>query len=276
LTTSVSRPAAGAALPLGLLGRLTERDRAICRLLWTHRVLTTEQIAAVFFDSLVSAQHRLVTLYRLGVAERFRALRPVGSESWRYTLGSAGAALVATERGEEPPRPATVRAQAARLAAGARTAHTLGVNGFFCSLTAYARRHVGCELAEWWSERRAGSEWGELVRPDAYGEWREDGRAIVFFLEYDTGTETLARVAAKLSGYADVAVADGVARPVLFWLARPGREAALHRVIGRPPVPVATAAASAGACPAAAVWQPAGRPGARLRLAELATLAGDQ
>jgi hypothetical protein len=269
LTTSVSRPGAGAALPLGLVGRLTERDRAICRLLWTHRVFTTEQLAAVFFDSLSSAQHRLVTLYRLGLLERFRALRPVGSESWRYTLGPAGAALVAAERGEEPPRPATVRAQAARLAAGARTAHALGVNGFFCSLAAYARRHAGCQLTEWWSERRAGAEWGELVRPDAYGTWTEDGRVIDFFLEYDTGTETLARVAAKLSGYADLSTADGVSRPVLFWLARPGREAELHRVIGRPPLSVATAVAGAGACPAEAVWRPVGHPGPRLRLIEL-------
>jgi len=268
LTTSVSRPA-GAALPLGLLGRLTERDRAICRLLWTHRVLTTEQLAAVFFDSLVSAQHRLVTLYRLGVLERFRALRPVGSESWRYSLGPAGAALVAAERGEEAPRPTTVRAQVTRLAAGPRTTHAVGVNGFFCSLAAYARRHAGCQLAEWWSERRTAAEWGDLVRPDAYGEWAEGAQSVSFFLEYDTGSESLARVAAKLAGYADVAAAEGTARPVLFWLARPGREAELHRVIGRAPVPVATAAASVGACPAEAVWWPVGRAGDRLRLAEL-------
>jgi hypothetical protein len=269
LTTSVSRPGAGAALPLGLLGRLTERDRAIARLLWTHRIFTTEQIAAVFFDSRSAAQHRLVSLYRLEVVERFRALRPVGSESWRYTLGPAGAALVAAERGEDPPRPATLRAQVTRLAAGARTAHALGVNGFFCSLAAYARRHAGCQLTQWWSERRAGAEWGELVRPDAYGEWREGGRVVGFFLEYDTGTETLARVAAKLSGYADLSTADGVARPVCFWLARPGREAELHRVIGRPPVPLATAVVGAGVCPAEAMWQPVGRTGPRLRLAEL-------
>jgi hypothetical protein len=129
-------------------------------------VFTTDQLAAVFFDSLRAGQQRLRVLSQLGVLERFRALHRTGSESWRYTLGPAGAALVAIERGEDPPRPTAVRAHAARLAAGARTAHTLGVNGLFASLAGHARDHHECELVEWWSERRAGAEWGELVRHD--------------------------------------------------------------------------------------------------------------
>lgn len=273
LNAYVSRPAAGQVLPLGLVGRLTDRDRAICRLVWSHRVFSTDQLAAVFFDSLRAGQQRLRVLAQLGVLERFRALHRTGSESWRYTLGPAGAALIALERGEDPPRPAAVRAHAGRLAAGVRTAHTLGVNGLFASLAGHARHHRECELVEWWSERRAGAEWGELVRPDGYGVWAEAGRAVGFFVEYDTGSEPLARVAAKLSGYSDVAVADGVARPVLFWLARPGREPALHQAIGRPPVPVATA--SVGADPADAIWLPAGGTGTRRRLADLTTSDGD-
>lgn len=269
LNAYVSRPAAGQVLPLGLVGRLTDRDRAICRLVWSHRVFSTDQLAEVFFDSLRAGQQRLRVLSQLGVLERFRALHRTGSESWRYTLGPAGAALVALERGEDPPRTAAVRAHAARLAAGARTAHTLGVNGLFASLAGHARRHRECELVEWWSERRAGAEWGELVRPDGYGVWAEAGRTVGFFVEYDTGSEPVARVAAKLSGYADVAVADGVARPVLFWLARPGREPRLHQAIGRPPVPLATA--TVGTDPAHSVWQAAGDAGPRRRLADLAT-----
>lgn len=268
----LSRPGAGPAaagplLPLGLVGRLTDRDRAICRLVWSHRVFTTEQLAAVFFDSLRAAQQRLRVLWRLGVLERFRALQRTGSESWRYTLGPAGAALVALERGETPPRPAQVRAYTARLAVGARTGHTLGVNGLFCSLAGHARAHPDCQLEQWWSERRSAAEWGDLVRPDGYGTWTDHDRRVEFFAEYDTGSEALARVAAKLLGYADLAVADGVARPVLFWLARPGREAGLHRAIGRPAVPAATA--TVGEDPTGAVWLPAGG-GARRRLGDLA------
>ncbi len=92
----------GAVSALDVLGRLTERDRLICRVLWEHRILTTEQICDLCFTSLVSAQHRLVTLWRLEVLERFRSIRPVGSESWRYTLGPLGAGLVAAERGVDP------------------------------------------------------------------------------------------------------------------------------------------------------------------------------
>ena len=43
-------------------------------------------------------------------------------------------------------------------------------------------------------------------------------------MEHDTGSEPLARVAGKLDGYRDLAEAEGTARPVLFWLAQPGRE----------------------------------------------------
>jgi hypothetical protein len=37
-------------------------------------------------------------------------------------------------------------------------------------------------------------------------------------LEYDTGTESLDHLTAKLSGYRDVAEVGGPAYPVLFWL----------------------------------------------------------
>ena len=48
-----------------LAARITERDRAICRLLHEHRVLTTSQLTAVAFSSLRKAQERLSLLYGL-------------------------------------------------------------------------------------------------------------------------------------------------------------------------------------------------------------------
>ncbi len=68
-------------------------------------------------------------------------------------------------------------------------------------------------MGAWWSERRCAAEWGDFVRPDAYGVWEEGGDRVEFFVEHDTGTETLARVAAKLDGYRDLAEAEGAARP---------------------------------------------------------------
>ena len=254
--------------PLDVFGRLTNRDRFLCRVLWEHRVLTTEQVVDLCFNHLVTAQHRLVALYRLGVLDRFRPLRPTGSESWRYSLGPMGAALVAAERGIEAPRPSVLRDRVVALAAGQRTSHTLGLNSFFCALHKAARERPGAAVGAWWSERRCAAEWGDFVRPDAYGIWEEDGRRVEFFLEHDTGSEPLSRVAGKLAGYRDLAEAEGTARPVCFWLAMPGREPSLRRALTETTLPVATAVVGAGS-PAGAVWLVAGEQAPRRRLAEL-------
>jgi len=158
------------------------------------------------------------------------------------------------------------------LAAGQRTAHTLGVNGIFCALHAAARSRPDATLHAWWSERRCAAEWGDFVRPDAYGVWEEAGHRVEFFVEHDTGTETLARVATKLDGYRDLTEAEGAARPVLFWLAQPGREPALRRALEGTALPVATAAAGTGS-PADAVWLALGEAAPRRRLIELAERA---
>ena len=127
-------------------------------------------------------------------------------------------------------------------------------------------------LRAWWSERRCAAEWADFARPDAYGVWEEGGDRVEFFVEHDTGTETLARVAAKLEGYRDLAEAEGSARPVLFWLAQPGREPGLRRAIQGTALPVATAAAGTGS-PADAVWLTLGKAAPRRRLIELAARA---
>src|SRR5437660_756392 len=81
-------------------------------------------------------------------------------------------------------------------------------------------------------------QWGRYARPDAYGRWRDDGSGTDFFLEYDTGTEPVARVAAKLRGYAALADATGITTPVLFWFPAPAREASVRAALGAAGVPV--------------------------------------
>jgi len=245
---------------LVLLGWLTHRDRMLLDVLAEHQVLTTPQIAQLAFPSLDRAQHRLNRLYRLGVLDRFRWHVPAGSISWHYTLGTHGAALVAAGRGTDPPRPAELRRRITRLAASPRLAHTVGLNGFFTALAAHARAEPGAALAAWWSEGRCAGHYGQIVRPDGYGAWNEDGRRVEFFLEFDTGTESLGRLVAELSDYTDLAVAGGPAHVVLFWLPSPRREANLQRLLDQAslPAPVATAAAefadSLGVGPAGSVW----------------------
>ena len=246
--------------PLVVIRFLTERDRMIMSVLGEHQVLTTDQLCDLAFGSLDLAQRRLLKLTRLQVLDRFRWRLPVGSQPWHYTLGATGATLVAAGAGVDPPRPAELRRRAVRLATSPRLAHLLGVNGFFCSLAADARRDPARSLEAWWSQRRCGELYGELVRPDAYGQWSEAGRSVEFFFEYDTGTESLGRVAGKLAGYAELALAGGPRHRVLIWLRSAAREVHLHERLAAAGdrCPVATAneelAAALGTTPAGAVW----------------------
>ena len=77
----------------------------------------------------------------------------------------------------------------------------------------------------WWSARRCAAEWGQVVNPDGYGVWTAtSGRRLPFLLEHDMGTERLARLAAKLDGYADLTAAAGHPTQILFTFPTPERE----------------------------------------------------
>jgi hypothetical protein len=263
---------------LRVLAQLTVRDRYLLSLIGEHQVFTTGQLTALAFDSPARAQHRLLVLYRLGILDRFRWNQPAGSQPWHYTLGPVGAAIIAASRGVTPPRPAILRDRTLRLATSPRLAHLLGVNGFFTALHAHGRRTLGSRLDLWWSERKAAAEFDNLTRPDGYGRWTDQDRTVDFFLEYDTGTEPLPRLVDKLSGYADLTTAGGPGGPVLFQLPGPRREAGLHRLLTRSPVPVATTtglyAADDPAGPAGPIWLPAAGS-RRLPLIALSTPSTD-
>jgi hypothetical protein len=119
---------------------LTDRDRYLCQVLYEHRVLTTEQVTDIAFESSITARHRLATLADLDVVERFRPLRQAGSAPWHYVLGPVGAAVVAVERGEHPDDFYYRSEKALAVESSPRLAHLLGVNGFFTALVREARR----------------------------------------------------------------------------------------------------------------------------------------
>lgn len=252
-----------------LAGRLTDRDRHLCQLLYEHRVLTTGQVADVGFTGLRKAQRRLVVLHHLDVVDRFRPRGWPGSDPYHFTLGPAGAAVIAADRGISLADLGWRRDTAAALAISQRLTHTVGVNGFFTALLAAARPRPHAQLAAWWSERRCAAAWGTLVRPDGYAIWVDDDGRVPFFLEYDTGSERLARLAGKLGGYARLAAAAGHPTWVCFTFPTPAREAAARRVLGHPTVRVATAALRPGISPDGSVWLAVGDPGPRRRLADL-------
>ncbi|UJW31539.1 replication-relaxation family protein [Saccharothrix sp. AJ9571] len=81
------------------------------------------------------------------------------------------------------------------------------VNDFFTSLIARTRHTRSTEaVVAWWSESRCAKHFGDLVIPDGYGRWRTGtgttAREVEWFLEFDTGTESLTKVGRKLAGYA--------------------------------------------------------------------------
>jgi len=274
-----------------LAARLTARDRWLLRMICEHRVLTTGQVTQLAFGTGRAATARMTTLYQYRAVDRFRPLAPTGSSPLHFILDEAGAMLLAAEDGITTADLGYRRDRSMAIALSPRLAHNTGANGIFTALAAAARASGGQQALEcWWGERRCAAAWGGHARPDGYGRWSgqppgQPPATVDFFLEYDTGTEPLTRVIAKLAGYAALAARTGITTPVLFWLPSARREAALHaRLAGPPPpgtpgaasaaqipgVPVATAAAGTSPDgPAGAAWLPAGSPGPRVRLAQL-------
>jgi len=264
------RPRLSADVITALAARATSRDRWLLRMLAEHRVLTSIQIAQLAYGAPATARHRLLTLWRLRAIDRAQPFTATGSAPMHYVLGDAGAALLAAEQGQTAAEAGYRRDLALVIFASPQLAHAAGTNGVMTALAAAARTRPGAALAAWWPERRCAQQWGELARPDAYGRWHENGRDTDFFLEYDTGTEPVSKVAAKLAGYAALADATGITTPVLFWFPSPAREDSVRPALAGGTVPAATATPAAGPGPASPVWLPAGRGGTRQRLPHLA------
>ncbi|NBH04545.1 replication-relaxation family protein [Amycolatopsis sp. SID8362] len=268
-----------------LAGRLTHRDRWLARMLYEHKVFTTQQIVELCYPSMRAANHRLLDLFKWRVVDRFQPFVTNGTAPMHYVLDIAGAVALAYEDGLDPKSIGYRHEDAIGIAHSLRLAHTVGVNGFFTALVALGRRPgVRRSLTAWWSELRCGRLFGDMVRPDAYGRWREDDHQLEFFLEFDFGTEDLGKLSRKLYGYEKLAAATGITTPVLIWLPTHRRETSARRALAdflsqldRPRlVPLATTAADAAGNPAAARWlpiaEPATRHPGRLRLVELAEL----
>jgi len=69
----------GAEHAFELARHLTERDREVALCLYEQQVLTTDQLALLFFSSKRRAQDRLLFLYRERVLDRFYPAAPFGA-----------------------------------------------------------------------------------------------------------------------------------------------------------------------------------------------------
>jgi hypothetical protein len=289
----VSRKRGGARRIAGtqlaeLAGRLTPEDRALCRLLAEHQVLAAGHIADLLYGSAHTTRHRLLALHRLRVVDRFRPLIPLGEGSapYHYVLGEAGAIVLAAELGVEVHQLGYRRDRAMATAHSPTLPRLLAANGFFAALAAAARRQPDAAVLAWWSARRCAQQWGELVRPDAYGRWREAGVEVDFFLEIpfpdddlasgalgagepSSGDGWLEGLVQRLTGYATLAAGTQIPTPVLLWFQTAGLEAQARAALRVLPVLVATAH-HAYEGPAGPVWLALGATGPRRHLAALA------
>ncbi|KUO19157.1 replication-relaxation family protein [Streptomyces dysideae] len=232
---STTRPRPARHTDVAALSRiLTARDLWLTRMLHEHRVLTTHQIASLAYTSLRSAQRRLRTLHQHAVLDSFRPLTQTGSAPEHYTLGPAGAAVLAAHAGCDLAALGWRPSHTGRIAYSPSLGHDLGVNELLAHLAAHGRTTPENGLPLWLSERSCARRWGDIVRPDAYAHYREGDRLLPFFLEYDTGSQPLSRVEAKLTGYA-VFATTASARPALLIHTRTAsRDQALRRRLAAP------------------------------------------
>jgi hypothetical protein len=270
-----------------LASRLTERDAWLLEMLAEHTVLTTAHITVLWHTGQRSTNRRLLALYRLGLLDSFRPRLQRGAAPEHYLLARTAADLLSARYATTPAALGWSSELVTRTAYSPLLAHNLGVATFFTHLATTTDPGLG-RASAWWSEQRCQQLWGDLVRPDAYGRHtRTDGTGVGFFLEYDTGTESHARLARKLEEYAEAASATRIRPLILFTLHSHRREQNLHHTLATHPalgsVNVATTSRDHTAPgqdehhPAQAVWLPLGRPAARTRLLDLPGLwPGDQ
>jgi hypothetical protein len=221
-------------------------------MLHEHTVLTTDHLARLGFSSLRTAQQRLQLLHRLGVLDRFQPYRPTGSTPLHHLLGPVGARILAAEEGLDIAALGYRRQRILAVAHRLSLSHDIGVATSIVDLATHPHLH----LTRWWSAARCARLYGHHTRPDAYltltahtppGSLPGLPRGSVgwweMFYEYDTGTENLTTLAAKLAGYHRLAAATGIPTPVGFWITRPRREpharhalAGAHHALPHPPL----------------------------------------
>ncbi|MBE2997161.1 replication-relaxation family protein [Nocardiopsis sp. HNM0947] len=223
------------------------------RLVWRHRVLTTDQLTTLGWNSYNTAKQRLATLHRLRALDRIRPWNPYGGSPWHYVLDTPGAEILAADEGMTLAEFGYRRDRILAGATSSQLSHTLGTNQVFVDLYARTREEARGAHLTWWTGRECAQEWGDIVRPDGAGTWTVSNRSTRFFVEYDNGTERLRRLREKVDAYHELALTAQVQGVVLFCLPSHKREAHLRRTLGSAtPVPVATAVH--GDHPAGQVW----------------------
>lgn len=192
---------------------LTDRDCELIHMVNACRMLTGDQLQALFFSSRSTAQYRLQRLFQHEYLERhFQAVvaaAPAAAPAI-YTLGKRGAHVLVERFGFDRSDIKLPR----RAALGWHTVeHTLRINDVRIAILLAAQEH-DWQLLEWRDEGRFRAEPDYVLLTDGKGRQRQkpvlpDGYFCLetprgkarFFLEVDRGTEQLSKFAPQIAVY---------------------------------------------------------------------------
>ncbi len=179
--------------------RLTERDRAIVRVINEYRILRRDQIQTLFFPSLRTTNAVLSRLYQHAFLERLPPLLTWGrgDSPVLYTLGTKGRDLLGNAAGKVSGRAATALKTASRYF----LEHTLAINNVRVAFSVAAAR-AKYPLEQWITEAEFRSAPDRISFPDSGGTARPrpilpDAACVIrgpgytsrLLLEIDMGTE---------------------------------------------------------------------------------------
>lgn len=220
---------------------LTQRDLVILQSLYDYRYLNTLQFKELFFPSLRSCQMRLQHLKELGLIYSWKVIETPGvKRRHSLVLISARGARVLADWHADDQRAYVERSHAVRDHCW-HAVHDLEANQFFVALVMQSRERRAEGLLHWYSEEHVRADRGEMARefkwpvpaPDGSGVYLMPGGRILFDLEWDRATESLARLRQKVNAYVGYYKHFRMARQhhVLFVLPSDDREDNIHYTI---------------------------------------------
>jgi hypothetical protein len=188
---------------------LNQRDLLILQSLHDYRYLNTLQVKELFFPSLRSCQMRLQFLKDLGLIYSWKVIETPGVRR-RHSLlliSARGARVLADWHGDEA-RDYVERSHDARDHCWHAT-HDLEANQFFVAVITQSRQQNDEGLLIWYGEEHVRAERRTTAReykspvptPDGCGVYLAASGRILFDLEWDRATESLARLRQKIGSY---------------------------------------------------------------------------
>ena len=179
----------------------------ILRLLHTHRVMTTDQVARATAVPERTARYRLDQLRTHQLVGSARPGREAGSSPAHWWLRPAGARLVA----------GVPMARRERAPSGLHLAHAAAITETWLVLS-QGGPSIGVTLVGWWTDQDGWAEIGAgdagRLTPDAVADVElatgpAAGEVVTIYIEIDRGTMTHSRLAEKVGRYLKAATSNG-------------------------------------------------------------------